>query len=233
MKPGSNGIGSLNEKPLHAGLKEYCALPGDRFEVPVDRFVIDIVRGDLLIEIQTGNFSSIKRKMGMLTQNHRVRLVYPVAQKKWIIKQSKNGRTKPGRRKSPKRGMIENAFEELVSFPQLMADPNFSLEVLLIHEDEVRRHEPGRKWRRKGWATHERRLISVVEHRLFETPSDIAEYIPDGMDEPFTTSQWSRAADRPVWLTRKMAYCMRKMKAIEKVGKKGNSILYRRTCRTT
>jgi hypothetical protein len=33
----------------------------DRFEVPVDGFVIDIVRDDLLIEIQTRNFSSLKR----------------------------------------------------------------------------------------------------------------------------------------------------------------------------
>ena len=40
------GIGVLNEKPLHASLKDFCARPGDQFEVTVDGFVIDIVRGD-------------------------------------------------------------------------------------------------------------------------------------------------------------------------------------------
>ena len=45
-------IGTLNEKPLHAGLKEWVARPGDAFEQPVDGYVIDIVRDDLLIEIQ-------------------------------------------------------------------------------------------------------------------------------------------------------------------------------------
>ena len=55
-------IGLLNEKPLHASLKEWYAQPGDRFEVAVDGFVIDIVRDDLLLEIQTGNFASIKSK---------------------------------------------------------------------------------------------------------------------------------------------------------------------------
>ncbi len=36
-----SGIGLLNEKPLHASLKEWYAQPGDQFEVPVDGFVID------------------------------------------------------------------------------------------------------------------------------------------------------------------------------------------------
>ena len=48
-----SGIGLLNEKPLHASLKQWYARPGDRFEVAVGGFVIDIVRDDLLIEIQT------------------------------------------------------------------------------------------------------------------------------------------------------------------------------------
>ena len=51
-------IGLINEKPLHASLKQWYARPGDRFEVPVDGFVIDIVRDNLLIEIQTRNFAA-------------------------------------------------------------------------------------------------------------------------------------------------------------------------------
>jgi hypothetical protein len=31
-----SGIGLLNEKPLHASLKEWYAQPGDRFEEPAD-----------------------------------------------------------------------------------------------------------------------------------------------------------------------------------------------------
>ena len=42
-----NRISTYNEKPLHAALKEYCAEPGDRFEVAVDGSLIDIVRGKL------------------------------------------------------------------------------------------------------------------------------------------------------------------------------------------
>src|SRR6476660_9293966 len=96
------GIGLLNEKPLHASLKQWYARPGDQFEVPVDGFVIDIVRDDLLIEIQTRNFSSIKSKLNKLAHSHRVRLIYPIVQEKWIVR-SANG-VAAIRRKSPKRG---------------------------------------------------------------------------------------------------------------------------------
>ena len=80
------GIGLLNEKPLHISVKEWYSKPGDRFEVPVERFVVDIVRDDLLIEIQTSNFTSIRSKLSNLIGSYKIRLVYPIAQEKWIIK---------------------------------------------------------------------------------------------------------------------------------------------------
>jgi hypothetical protein len=58
-----SGIGLLNEKPLHASLKEWYSQPQDQFEVAVDGFVIDIVRDDLLLEIQTANLASVKSKL--------------------------------------------------------------------------------------------------------------------------------------------------------------------------
>src|SRR5688572_15284566 len=98
------GIGLLNEKQLHASLKQWYARPGDRVEVPVDGFVIDIVRDDLLIEIQISNFASIKSKLSNLVRYHRVRLVYPIVQEKWIVRSPARNGTGAIRRKSPKKG---------------------------------------------------------------------------------------------------------------------------------
>src|SRR5215204_301430 len=148
-----SGIGLLNEKPLHASLKQWYALPGDLFEVPVDGFVIDIVREDLLIEIQTRNFASINSKLIKLTRSHRVRLIYPIVHEKWIVRSPSVNGIDSVRRKSPKRGRLEDLFWELVSIPQLLASPNFSLEVLMIRGEEVRRYEGKRAWRRKGWVS--------------------------------------------------------------------------------
>lgn len=93
-------IGSLNEKSLHAALKAWCLQPGDQTEVPVDGYVIDIVRGDLLIEIQTRNFSAIKGKLLTLTAQCPVRLMYPIAQQKWIVRLPTNGHGTQCRRKA-------------------------------------------------------------------------------------------------------------------------------------
>jgi hypothetical protein len=131
-----------------------------------------------------------------------------------------------GRRKSPKRGTVELVFEELVSIPQLLAHSNFSLDVLLIQEEEVRRYDGTRNWHRKGWVTHERRLLQVVGQRLFETPKDMLALIPTTLPEPFTTADLAEAIGYPLWLAQKMAYCLRKMGAITVVGKRGRGVLH-------
>ena len=218
-------IGLLNEKPLHASLKQWYARPGDRFEVPVDGFVIDIVRDDLLIEIQTRNFASINSKLCKLTRSYEVRLVYPVVQEKWIVRSATSGGTAV-RRKSPKRGRLEDLFWELVSIPQLLSNPNFSLEVLMISEEELRRYEGKRRWRRKGWVVEGRRLVEVLDRRLFGVSSDWLTFVPDGL-QSFTTKDLATLADTRRDLAQKMAYCLRHTKMIELIGRQGRANLYR------
>jgi hypothetical protein len=218
-------IGTLNENPLHADLKAWYARPDDRIEVPVEGYVIDIVRGELLIEIQTAGFSAIKRKMIELISGHRLRLVYPIAREKWIVKLAEEGK-RPSRRKSPKRGRLEEVFYELVSFPGLLAEPNFALEVLLVQEEELRHHDPRRAWRRRGWVTDERRLLDVVGRHLFETPRDVARLLPPELPAPFDTADLAAGLGSSRALAQKMAYCLREMGLLVPVGKRGNAILY-------
>jgi hypothetical protein len=221
-----SGIGLLNEKPLHASLKEWYALPGDRFEVTVDGFVIDIVRDNLLLEIQTGNFASIKSKLNSLVRSQRIRLIYPIAREKWIVKLAHDNRGGDTRRKSPRRGRVEDLFRELVSIPQLLANPHFSLEVVLIQEEEVRRYEGKRNWRRKGWVTEERRLLQVVDQRLFAEPHDWQALLPASLGESFTAQDLAEALDISRPLAQKMAYCLRKGSVIDLVGKQGRANSY-------
>ncbi|MFC1929863.1 hypothetical protein ACFLW6_03260 [Chloroflexota bacterium] len=209
-------------------MKEWYAQPNDRFEVPVDGFVIDVVRGDLLIELQTRNFAAIKRKLTKLVGHHPVRLVYPIAREKWIVKLAKDGHDQLNRRKSPKRGASEHVFEELVSLPELLLNPNFSIDLLFVQEEEVRRHDTNRRWRRKGWVTYERRLLQVMEQRLFRVPADMGALIPSNLVEPFTASDLAFAIAKPQRLAQKMVYCLRLMGCIMQIRKRGNSILYSR-----
>jgi len=223
-----SSIGLLNEQPLHAALKSWYGKDGARFEVQIDGFVVDIVQGDLLVEVQTGSFSALKEKVRAIVRDHRLRVVYPIAREKWLLKLPKKRGGKIRRRKSPRRGCVEEVFKELVSFPELMCNANFSLEVLMIQEEEVRRYDPARRWRNRGWVTVERRLLDVVGCHLFEQPEDMAAILPPGLPQRFTTADLAQSMHEPRWLAQKTAYCLRRMGTIVEVGKQGRSKLYAR-----
>ncbi len=222
-----SAIGTLNEKSLHASLKVWYAKPKDKLEVKVGKYFIDIVRKDLLLEIQTRNFSSIKTKLKNLLDDHKIHLIYPIAEEKWIIKLPKNKKDTLTRRKSPKRGKILDMFKELVSIPDLMLNPNFSFEVLLIQEEEVIRHQKNRNWRRKGWVTEERHLLEVKSRTIFKKQKDWLALLPENLNEQFTVKDLAGAMkiNRP--LAQKIAYCFRKANVFELIGKQGNAYLYR------
>lgn len=223
-EPGPH-IGLLNEKPLHASLKTWYAQPGDEFEVPVDGYVIDIVRDGHLLEIQTGNLSSIKTKLATLMRSHPIRVIVPIASEKWIVRRSRNGRGSGARRKSPKRGRWEDVFWDAVSIPQLVSDRNFSLEVLLIQEEEARRYRRNGSWRRRGWVVEERRLLDVVDRMLLEEPTDWLTFLPE-IDEPFTARDLADLTGMRLDLAQKMAYFFRKAGLVELAGKRGKANLY-------
>ncbi len=222
-------IGLQNERPLHAALKRWYARPGDRLEVPVDGYQVDIVRGRRLIEIQTRSFAAIKRKLVALLESHSVRLVYPIPKDKWIVRLADDGVSRLSRRRSPNHGGWADVFHELVSFPGLMAAKGFSLELLLVEEEELRRHDPRRGWRRKGWLVEERHLVAVVDRLLLKTPADLARLLPASLAEPFTVTDLAAAIGKRRGLAGRMAYCLREMGCLSLAGRRGNAFLDVRT----
>lgn len=221
----AHSIGTLNEHQLHNDLKHWLARPGDQIEQSVDGYHIDIVRDGLLIEIQTGSFSSIKRKLTILLEDHPVLLVYPVPQAKWIVKQNKRGK-RLARRKSPKQGRVEHVFDELVRLPQLANHPNFHLQVLLTHQEEVWRDDGKGSWRRGKWSIANRHLLKVGDAARFDQPSDYLGLLPDVLPTPFTNKQLAKAAKLSPHLSGKMTYCLRQMGSLDLVGKEGNAYLF-------
>jgi hypothetical protein len=220
---GGASIGTLNEKPLHAALKAWYAEPGDRFEVAVDGFIADIVRADLIIEIQTGSASPLRRKLAELIRRHPVRLVLPIAVKKNLVRVRPDGGNERSRL-SPRRGTPVDVFRELVSLQGILGDSNFSVDVALIHEEEIRRTRPSRGGR--DGSVLERRLIAVLDCLSFHHPADYLAVVPADLEEPFTTGDLAASLGRPRWLAQKIAYVLRKMGILAVVGKEGNALRY-------
>jgi hypothetical protein len=218
-------IGTLNEGSLHAQLKAWYREPGDLLEQPVDGYVIDLVRGDTLVEIQTGGFGPLRRKVERLLAHHPVRLVVPIPLTRQIVRLSPAGEIVSARR-SPRRGQPQDVFARLVSLPALLAQPQFELELLLTHEEEHRRHEPGRAFRRRGWVVAGRSLVSVEERVLLRTPGDAAALLPSLPDE-FDTADLASAVGCNRRLAQQMTYCLRALGALETVGHRRRAVLYR------
>lgn len=223
----SIGIGVRNEKSLHAALKQYYARPGDHLEVAVDGFIVDIMRGDTLIEIQTRNLSAIRRKLVALLEEHPVRLIHPVTAEKWIVRMSASGKKIIGRRKSPKLGHLTELFDELVSIPDLINHPNLVLEIAMIREEEIRRADGRGSWRRRGQSIHDRKLLKVLETTTFEKKQDFAHFIPERLEQPFSNASLAHKLSRPINSVRRMTFCLKKMGVIEKVGKNRNELLFK------
>ncbi len=221
-------IGTYQEKSLHAALKAWYALPGDQAEQPVDGYVADLVRGDELIEIQTRNFSAIKRKLSQLLENHAVRLVHPIPTQKWIVRLERDGETVLSRRRSPKRGSLLDIFAELVSIPALIGNPRLTLEVLLVEVEETRCQDGRGSWRRRGWSIQDQILVGVESRHCFHGPEDFAALLPATLPDMFTSSQIAARLGVRHGQGQKIAYCLRHMDSIKVVGKQGKAYRYQR-----
>jgi hypothetical protein len=226
-----SGIGVLREGPLHAAVKDFCARPGDRAEVPVDGYVIDLVRADgELVEIQTGGFSPLGPKLDKLLDRHRMRIVHPVPAERRIVRVDEHGEVLSARR-SPRRGAALDVFDRLVSFPSLLAHPNLTVEVLLCREDHVRAPEAGRsRSGRRRRDPGQRRLVDVLERVELASPGDAAALLPSalGAGEPFTTRELAAALGCAMVLAQRVAYCLRAMEVLADAGKRGRAPLHRR-----
>lgn len=218
-------IGTLGERSLHAALKHWYGRPGDAHEARVDGYVIDIVRGDLLIEIQTRHLYALKRKLGKLLPNFPVRLVHPIAQEKWIVRQSADGRVM-GRRKSPKRGRAVDIFRELVRITDLLSHPNLTIELLLTQQDEILRNDGAGSWRRRGWSLVDQRLLKVVGQVRFDSVADYGALLPSLRGQPFSNRELAEALGCQLALAQKMTFTLRKIGCVSVSGKRGNALLY-------
>jgi hypothetical protein len=215
----------MREGPLHAAVKAALAEPGDRLEVPVGRFVIDLVRADgELVEVQTGGFGALGRKLDALLDEHRMRVVHPVAAERRIVRVDEHGEVLAVRQ-SPKRATAIEVFDKLVAFPSLLTHPNLTIEVLLLREDHIRRPQPVTK-RGRTRDPGERRLVELLDRVVLRTSDDIVAALPPLPSEPFSTAELAALLGCGTLLAQRTLYCLRTIGIVEPAGKRGHAPLH-------
>lgn len=206
-------IGTQSEGSLHAALKLHMSAPGDRFEVPLHGFVVDLLRGDTCIEIQTGGFGAMGRKLDRLLSDYHVHVVHPIAVNSWIHRRDQRTR------KSPKHGSLHDVFGELVSVPTMLDHPNLTIEVLLVEVDVVKVEDPSMRRRRGGWRTVDRRLRTILGSHGLRTLADLVALLPADLPHEWTTKDLAQVGGIPRRTAQQMAYVLKATELVTEVGR--------------
>lgn len=216
------------ESTLHRQLKEHYAADAALREVTLDGYRIDAVVDGRLIEVQSAPLGAIRDKVLRLLESHDVLVVKPLAARKQLIRYQRRGGRVASIRQSPRKETVYDLFLELVNFVTVFPHPRLTLEVVLTEQEE-HRVPAAKRWRRsKGFRVEDRRLVGIRETHSFRTTDDVLALLPPTLDCGFSTADLAKAIGLPRWHAQKIAYCLRRIEAIELIGKSGNSCLYRR-----
>lgn len=214
------------ESTLHRQLKALYGGPSGEQEVRVGDFWIDAVVRGRLIEIQRASLSGIRVKVAKLLESHRVTIVKPLAARTYIVRRDKPGGEIVSARYSPLRRSILNVFDELVHFGDVFPHPKLTFEIVMIEQEELRISRRKKRFNGPDFAVEDRTLKTVLSKQTFRTVKDFAALLPPTLESPFSSADLATQAKIPRWLAQKMAYFLRKVGAIDVVGKAKNSMLY-------
>lgn len=220
-------IGTHNESSLHRELKNLYAGQGGQTEVDAVGFVADCISpSGEYVEVQTGNFGSLRKKAKELTRLNALKIVFPVIINKYIEVSDGEG-NRLYRRKSPRRGTPWEVFDELIHAPELPLLKNITLEIVLVDAEERRVSDGKGSWRRKGVSIHDRRILALCDTIRLAKPKDYLRFVPFKKGEEFTSATLGEITSIGSSLAGKTLYVLNRLGVVKKVGKKGKSYLYR------
>ena len=222
-----HGIGTLSEKTVHAILKNYYAPDEDMHEIPIENYVADIYTGKEIIEIQTRQFNRMRDKLRAFLPLYPVTVVYPIPRYKWLIWIDEESGELSAPRKSPAKGSAYQAFKELYKIKMFLKEPNLHFKFVLLDMEEYRLLNGWSRDKKKGSERSDRIPVQFVEEVCIERREDYMQFIPFDLLEPFTTKDFSKSAKIPLSLAQTVLLILTDLEIVDRVGKQGNSYLYK------
>jgi len=223
----SVSIGTKNESSLHKTLKFRYTGKSGKTEVETEGFVADGIRDDgEFIEVQTGSFGPLKKKVKAFVSLGKVRIIHPIAVINTIEVYNTKGKLLY-RRKSPVRGSHWDIFEALLSAPEIPLIKGLTIELTLVDITEKRIKDGKGSWRRKGISKQDKLLSAYHSSIVLSKKSDyLKHFVPFKKNEEFTVSSHAEKTGIKRHLSQKALYVLTKMKAVKRIGKKSNAWVY-------
>jgi len=219
-------IGVKNESSLHRILKHHYAGTGGATERRVGTFFADGVREDgEYIEIQTGSFGPLRKKVRDFAASGRVRIVHPIPSNSLIETYGVSGDLL-SKRKSPRHRTHWDLFDALASAPELPLAKGVVIEILMVDITEKRVADGTGSWRRKGVRIAGKDITAFNERVILAQPADYLIFVPFAPDEKFTVKMLASRVGIREKLAQKTLYTHAKMGVVRRTGKRGNAYEY-------
>ncbi|MCL2773141.1 MAG: hypothetical protein FWD71_07300 [Oscillospiraceae bacterium] len=225
------GIGTLGEKKLHKILKYYFEPDKKYHEIKVGGYFADVCKDNIIIEIHTGSFGSIRDKIKYYLENrkeYKITFVHPIAAIRHMCWVNKNTGEASKISNSPKFIDIYKFYEQIYYIKDFIADENFNLKLLLMEITEYKFLDGWGKSKKNNATKIDKIPISVVGEENFSGKNDYLKFIPSELKDGrgFTANDLkdeSGIKGRPVYSFIKV---MKETGLISENGKRGRSVRY-------
>ncbi|MBE6024087.1 MAG: hypothetical protein E7231_12965 [Cellulosilyticum sp.] len=229
QSPQTNGIGTLKEKTVHAVLKNYYSPNVIYQEQRIEGFVADIFTDEQIIEIQTRNFNTMRKKLETFLPLYDVTIVYPIAATKWLSWINEETGEMTSKRKSPKRGHIYQIIPELYRIKSFLGHPNLHFMLTFLDIEEYRLLNGWNHTKKRGSTRHDGIPTKLVNEIYLHVPKDFTCFLPDTLPPIFTTKDFQKAAKITTSCATTGLHILYHIGVIERIGKQGRAYLYKRS----
>lgn len=225
LKRESYNIGTLNEKSIHAALKNYFA---DDFsqEAKIGGFYADVVAQNGIFEIQTANFGKLNKKLGAMLEACHVTVVYPFEKRvhNKYVKESTGELLKESKPRN--NSNLSKFFLELYRIKSFLTNPNLTICIAELELEKEIVCADERCVRKRG--IHAIKTpIALLKEIYLEKPEDYLYFLSDSLPEIFTVKDFSKTVKNCD--SKLMLEILEYLSVVEKAGKQGNAFLYRLT----
>ena len=187
------GIGTLNERSVHAVLKRYIEPDPDFHEVPMGRFFADIARDGVICEIQTSRIYSLSEKLMHFLVHSDVVLVTPQILRRHILRVEPETGEILSRRLSPRRGRRTDILGSLVPIASWLAHPGLSLWIPFLDVCDIRMaREKGKRGEKTDTVPED-----LVDSLFAREPRELLSLLPSPLPESFTVKELTAFARIP------------------------------------
>lgn len=221
------GIGTLNEKTIHAALKNYFSEDFDQ-EAKIGGFYADIVTENGIIEVQTANWGKLNKKLEVMLDVCHTTVVYPFEQRtKTVSVSDTSGEVlrKSGFRKA---NSLTDFFLELYRIKSFLTNPNLTICIVQLDIEKVS-YVSEKTGKRRGKGKYTKTPSAVNNEIYLEKPQDYLVLLPEGIKEKlpkkFTLKELQlliKPTDASI-----AAEILGYLGVLEKFGKRSNAELYR------